>query len=149
MFKCAQEDGFGFSLMQGPEILDLDSIPFPERAMSLAFDILNDLVKGSANQYKGIGDCVQTIVREEGPPALLKVSDATAADPKLLVFLKSVNMVSRNNRFSFLISLLQLVLRKLDRGNLHYGDLPGTHQIINEDHYGALIHHLFLVRNKR
>ncbi|XP_062021599.1 uncharacterized protein LOC133738160 isoform X6 [Rosa rugosa] len=97
MFKCAQEDGFGFSLMQGPEILDLDSIPFPERAMSLAFDILNDLVKvrpsavlhdiclpvmllpnnmcalvGSANQYKGIGDCVQTIVREEGPPALLK-----------------------------------------------------------------------------
>ncbi|XP_062021592.1 uncharacterized protein LOC133738160 isoform X3 [Rosa rugosa] len=140
MFKCAQEDGFGFSLMQGPEILDLDSIPFPERAMSLAFDILNDLVKvrpsavlhdiclpvmllpnnmcalvGSANQYKGIGDCVQTIVREEGPPALLKVSDATAADPKLLVFLKSVNMVSRNNRFSFLISLLQLVLRKLDR----------------------------------
>lgn len=30
--------------------------------------------KGSANQYKGIIDCVQTIVREEGPPALLKVS---------------------------------------------------------------------------
>ncbi|XP_062008344.1 S-adenosylmethionine carrier 1, chloroplastic/mitochondrial-like [Rosa rugosa] len=26
----------------------------------------------SANQYKGIVDCVQTIVREEGPPALLK-----------------------------------------------------------------------------
>ncbi|KAM5557440.1 hypothetical protein ABKV19_024695 [Rosa sericea] len=55
----------------------------------------------------------------------LKVWDATAADPKLLVFLKSyrnflhtesvVNMESRNNRFSFLISLLQLVLRKLDR----------------------------------
>lgn len=29
--------------------------------------------KGSANQYRGIVDCVQTIVREEGPPALLKV----------------------------------------------------------------------------
>ncbi|PRQ49026.1 hypothetical protein RchiOBHm_Chr2g0117301 [Rosa chinensis] len=27
---------------------------------------------GSANQYKGIVDCVQTIVREEGPPTLLK-----------------------------------------------------------------------------
>lgn len=31
------------------------------------------LSKGSANRYKGILDCVQTIVREEGPPALLKV----------------------------------------------------------------------------
>lgn len=31
------------------------------------------ILKGSANQYKGIFDCVQTIVREEGPPALLKV----------------------------------------------------------------------------
>ncbi|VVA31558.1 PREDICTED: S-adenosylmethionine [Prunus dulcis] len=30
------------------------------------------MVQGSANQYKGIIDCVQTIVREEGPPALLK-----------------------------------------------------------------------------
>nr|POE85791.1 s-adenosylmethionine carrier 1, chloroplastic/mitochondrial [Quercus suber] len=30
------------------------------------------MVQGSANQYKGIFDCVQTIVREEGPPALLK-----------------------------------------------------------------------------
>ncbi|KAM6563657.1 hypothetical protein CsatB_023655 [Cannabis sativa] len=30
------------------------------------------MVQGSGNQYKGILDCVQTIVREEGPPALLK-----------------------------------------------------------------------------
>ncbi|KAF7128953.1 hypothetical protein RHSIM_Rhsim10G0148000 [Rhododendron simsii] len=30
------------------------------------------MVQGSANQYKGIFDCVQTIVKEEGPPALLK-----------------------------------------------------------------------------
>ncbi|KAF5202907.1 S-adenosylmethionine mitochondrial carrier protein [Thalictrum thalictroides] len=30
------------------------------------------MVQGSANQYKGILDCVQTIVREEGPTALLK-----------------------------------------------------------------------------
>ncbi|GLT68923.1 hypothetical protein SLA2020_411160 [Shorea laevis] len=30
------------------------------------------MVQGSANQYKGISDCVQTIVREEGPSALLK-----------------------------------------------------------------------------
>ncbi|GLU13220.1 hypothetical protein SLE2022_298650 [Rubroshorea leprosula] len=30
------------------------------------------MVQGSANQYKGIFDCVQTIVREEGPSALLK-----------------------------------------------------------------------------
>lgn len=29
--------------------------------------------KGSANQYKGIIDCVQTVVREEGRSALLKV----------------------------------------------------------------------------
>lgn len=30
-------------------------------------------IQGSANQYKGIFDCVQTIVRDEGPSALLKV----------------------------------------------------------------------------
>nr|GMD58401.1 S-adenosylmethionine carrier 1, chloroplastic/mitochondrial [Ipomoea batatas] len=29
-------------------------------------------MQGSSNQYKGIVDCVQTIVREEGPQALLK-----------------------------------------------------------------------------
>ena len=29
--------------------------------------------QGSGNQYNGIVDCVQTIVREEGPSALLKV----------------------------------------------------------------------------
>ncbi|XP_072074507.1 S-adenosylmethionine carrier 1, chloroplastic/mitochondrial isoform X1 [Arachis hypogaea] len=28
---------------------------------------------GSANQYNGIVDCVQTIIKEEGPSALLKV----------------------------------------------------------------------------
>ncbi|KAA3461952.1 S-adenosylmethionine carrier 1, chloroplastic/mitochondrial-like [Gossypium australe] len=31
-----------------------------------------DYLWGSANQYKGIFDCVQTIIREEGPSALLK-----------------------------------------------------------------------------
>lgn len=31
-------------------------------------------LQGSANQYKGIVDCVKTIVAEEGPPALLKVN---------------------------------------------------------------------------
>ncbi|XP_031117031.1 S-adenosylmethionine carrier 1, chloroplastic/mitochondrial [Ipomoea triloba] len=30
------------------------------------------MIQGSSNQYKGIVDCVQTIVREEGPQALLK-----------------------------------------------------------------------------
>ncbi|XXG81225.1 hypothetical protein AAC387_Pa09g1915 [Persea americana] len=30
------------------------------------------MVQGSANQYKGIFDCVQTVVKEEGPTALLK-----------------------------------------------------------------------------
>lgn len=31
------------------------------------------LTQGSAKQYKGIFDCVQTIMKEEGPHALLKV----------------------------------------------------------------------------
>lgn len=39
--------------------------------IALFFSLL--LVQGSGNQYKGIFDCVQTIIREEGPPALLKV----------------------------------------------------------------------------
>lgn len=30
-------------------------------------------MQGSANQYKGICDCVSTIVREEGIPTLVKV----------------------------------------------------------------------------
>lgn len=30
-------------------------------------------LKGPANQYKGIVDCVQTIIKEEGPGAFLKV----------------------------------------------------------------------------
>nr|DAD21751.1 TPA_asm: hypothetical protein HUJ06_023214 [Nelumbo nucifera] len=30
------------------------------------------MVQGSSNQYKGIIDCVQTIVREEGSQAFLK-----------------------------------------------------------------------------
>ncbi|KAL6984260.1 putative S-adenosylmethionine carrier 2, chloroplastic, partial [Sarracenia purpurea var. burkii] len=30
------------------------------------------MVQGSANQYKGISDCVRTIVREEGTSALFK-----------------------------------------------------------------------------
>nr|KYP67564.1 hypothetical protein KK1_023908 [Cajanus cajan] len=38
--------------------------------VQLSFPIF--LLKGSANQYKGIADCVQTIIKEEGPRAFLK-----------------------------------------------------------------------------
>ncbi|XP_023534780.1 S-adenosylmethionine carrier 1, chloroplastic/mitochondrial [Cucurbita pepo subsp. pepo] len=43
-------------------------------AVTTPLDVIKTrlMVQGSANQYKGIIDCVQTIVREEGPPALLK-----------------------------------------------------------------------------
>ncbi|KAK3211780.1 hypothetical protein Dsin_016486 [Dipteronia sinensis] len=43
-------------------------------AITTPLDVIKTrlMVQGSANQYKGIIDCVQTIVREEGPPALLK-----------------------------------------------------------------------------
>lgn len=37
------------------------------------------MIQGSGNQYQGIVDCVQTILREEGPPALLKVCDLHSA----------------------------------------------------------------------
>lgn len=35
--------------------------------------LLDLFYQGSGNQYKGVFDCVQTVVREEGPAALLKV----------------------------------------------------------------------------
>ncbi|GMI68632.1 SAM TRANSPORTER1, S-adenosylmethionine carrier 1 [Hibiscus trionum] len=43
-------------------------------AITTPLDVIKTrlMVQGSANQYKGILDCVQTIIREEGPPALLK-----------------------------------------------------------------------------
>lgn len=43
-------------------------------AITTPLDVIKTrlMVQGSANQYRGIFDCVQTIVREEGPPALLK-----------------------------------------------------------------------------
>lgn len=43
-------------------------------AITTPLDVIKTrlMVQGSASQYKGIFDCVQTIVREEGPPALLK-----------------------------------------------------------------------------
>ncbi|KAK2655992.1 hypothetical protein Ddye_009044 [Dipteronia dyeriana] len=43
-------------------------------AITTPLDVIKTrlMVQGSANQYKGIIDCVQTIVRDEGPPALLK-----------------------------------------------------------------------------
>ncbi|KAJ4828082.1 S-adenosylmethionine carrier 1, chloroplastic/mitochondrial [Turnera subulata] len=43
-------------------------------AVTTPLDVIKTrlMVQGSANQYKGIFDCVQTIVREEGPNALLK-----------------------------------------------------------------------------
>ncbi|XP_010261039.1 PREDICTED: S-adenosylmethionine carrier 1, chloroplastic/mitochondrial isoform X2 [Nelumbo nucifera] len=43
-------------------------------AITTPLDVIKTrlMVQGSANQYKGIFDCVQTLVREEGPSALLK-----------------------------------------------------------------------------
>ncbi|XP_044469388.1 S-adenosylmethionine carrier 1, chloroplastic/mitochondrial isoform X2 [Mangifera indica] len=43
-------------------------------AITTPLDVIKTrlMIQGSANQYKGIFDCVQTIVGEEGPPALLK-----------------------------------------------------------------------------
>ncbi|CAN0865222.1 S-adenosylmethionine carrier 1, chloroplastic/mitochondrial [Linum grandiflorum] len=43
-------------------------------AVTTPLDVIKtrQMVQGSGNQYKGVVDCVQTIVREEGPKALLK-----------------------------------------------------------------------------
>ncbi|KAK8717272.1 hypothetical protein V6N13_044546 [Hibiscus sabdariffa] len=43
-------------------------------AITTPLDVIKTrlMVQGSANQYRGIFDCVQTTIREEGPPALLK-----------------------------------------------------------------------------
>ncbi|KAG6773631.1 hypothetical protein POTOM_020923 [Populus tomentosa] len=43
-------------------------------AITTPLDVIKTrlMVQGSANQYKGIVDCVSTVVREEGPTALLK-----------------------------------------------------------------------------
>ncbi|XP_022154147.1 S-adenosylmethionine carrier 1, chloroplastic/mitochondrial [Momordica charantia] len=43
-------------------------------AITTPLDVIKTrlMVQGSANQYNGILDCVQTIVKEEGPKALLK-----------------------------------------------------------------------------
>ncbi|GLU20338.1 hypothetical protein SLE2022_365450 [Rubroshorea leprosula] len=43
-------------------------------AITTPLDVIKTrlMVQGSTNQYKGIFNCVQTIVREEGPSALLK-----------------------------------------------------------------------------
>ncbi|KAH6765526.1 S-adenosylmethionine carrier 1 [Perilla frutescens var. hirtella] len=43
-------------------------------AITTPLDVIKTrlMIQGSANQYKGIFDCVQTIVRDEGPSALLK-----------------------------------------------------------------------------
>ncbi|KAL8151871.1 hypothetical protein V2J09_021679 [Rumex salicifolius] len=43
-------------------------------AITTPLDVIKTrlMVQGSANQYKGIMDCVSTIVREEGPRSLLK-----------------------------------------------------------------------------
>ncbi|KAJ9553742.1 hypothetical protein OSB04_017787 [Centaurea solstitialis] len=45
-------------------------------AITTPLDVIKTrlMIQGSGNQYKGIVDCVQTILREEGPPALLKFS---------------------------------------------------------------------------
>lgn len=43
-------------------------------AITTPLDVIKTrlMIQGSGNQYKGIVDCVQTIIREEGPPALIK-----------------------------------------------------------------------------
>ncbi|XP_043721291.1 S-adenosylmethionine carrier 1, chloroplastic/mitochondrial-like isoform X2 [Telopea speciosissima] len=43
-------------------------------AITTPLDVIKTrlMIQGSANQYNGISNCVQTIVREEGPAALLK-----------------------------------------------------------------------------
>ncbi|RDY05623.1 Glucan endo-1,3-beta-glucosidase 8, partial [Mucuna pruriens] len=43
-------------------------------AITTPLDVIKTrlMVQGSANQYKGIVDCVQTIIKEEGPGAFLK-----------------------------------------------------------------------------
>ncbi|KAL5175726.1 S-adenosylmethionine carrier 1, chloroplastic/mitochondrial [Glycine soja] len=43
-------------------------------AITTPLDVIKTrlMVQGSANQYKGIVDCVQTIIKEEGPRAFLK-----------------------------------------------------------------------------
>ncbi|GAV68973.1 Mito_carr domain-containing protein [Cephalotus follicularis] len=43
-------------------------------AITTPLDVIKTrlMIQGSANQYKGIFDCVQSVVREEGPTALLK-----------------------------------------------------------------------------
>lgn len=43
-------------------------------AMTTPLDVVKTrlMIQGSGNQYKGVFDCVQTVVREEGPAALLK-----------------------------------------------------------------------------
>ncbi|QCD84767.1 solute carrier family 25 [Vigna unguiculata] len=43
-------------------------------AITTPLDVIKTrlMVQGSANQYKGIADCVQTIIKEEGPRAFLK-----------------------------------------------------------------------------
>ncbi|CAI0457245.1 unnamed protein product [Linum tenue] len=43
-------------------------------AVTTPLDVIKTrlMIQGSANQYKGVMDCVQTVIREEGPAALLK-----------------------------------------------------------------------------
>ncbi|XP_072052465.1 S-adenosylmethionine carrier 1, chloroplastic/mitochondrial isoform X1 [Arachis hypogaea] len=43
-------------------------------AITTPLDVIKTrlMVQGYANQYNGIVDCVQTIIKEEGPSALLK-----------------------------------------------------------------------------
>ncbi|XP_004504005.1 S-adenosylmethionine carrier 1, chloroplastic/mitochondrial [Cicer arietinum] len=43
-------------------------------AITTPLDVIKTrlMIQGPANQYKGIADCVQTIIKEEGPGALLK-----------------------------------------------------------------------------
>ncbi|KAG9151731.1 hypothetical protein Leryth_002025 [Lithospermum erythrorhizon] len=70
----------GYKLAAHRELNDLENAMIGSFAGALTgavttpLDVIKTrlMVQGSANQYKGVFDCVQTVVREEGPKALLK-----------------------------------------------------------------------------
>ncbi|CAI0428647.1 unnamed protein product [Linum tenue] len=64
-------------------------------AVTTPLDVIKTrlMIQGSANQYKGVMDCVQTVIREEGPAALLKVS------PPIYFWHRAEGAMDRNRRF--------------------------------------------------
>ena len=55
------------------QVLEICLVISSLKEVSKEFLSLSEPLQGSANQYKGICDCVRTIVKEEGSHALLKV----------------------------------------------------------------------------